>query len=188
MARHKKGALERGAALVFHDEFGISMKPSVRRTWAIRGKTPILRHRCSWKRVHAIANIVCPPDGNYKLLLHWQEAPINEQAIIEHLDRLHQEAPGDTVLLWDGLPSHRSKLVKQYLADNARWLTVNRFPAYAPELNPVEYFNSAVKGKDLPNYCPDTTIEIEQQLQVAHERINNDRALIGGFLRASGLW
>lgn len=164
------------------------MKPSVRRTWALRGRTPILRHRCSWKRVHAIANIVCLPNGRYTLNLHWQEAAINEVAIIEHLDRLHEEIPGPIVLLWDGLPSHRSKLVKQYLADNAHWLTVVRFPPYAPDLNPVEYFNSAVKGKDLPNYAPDTTLEIEQQLKAAQARIGSDQVLIRGFLRASGLY
>ena len=164
------------------------MKPSVRRTWSLRGQTPILRHRCSWKRVHAIANIACLPDGSRRLLLYWQEQAINEHAILDHLERLRQEIGGPIVLLWDGLPSHRSTLVKEYLAANRDWLSVYRFPAYAPELNPVEYFNSAVKGKDLPNYCPDTTLEIEQRLALAQERIQDDQALINGFLRGAGLY
>jgi transposase len=164
------------------------MKPSVRRTWSLRGQTPILRHRCSWKRVHAIANIACLPDGSYRLLLYWQEQAINEHAILDHLERLRQEIGGPVVLLWDGLPSHRSKLVKEYLAANRDWLFVVRFPAYAPELNPVEYFNSAVKGKDLPNYVADIPLEIEQQLCLARDRIQGDQHLIKGFLRASGLY
>jgi transposase len=41
-------------------------------------------------------------------------------------------------LLWDGLPSHRSNATRAWLATQRRWLVVERLPAYAPELNPVE--------------------------------------------------
>ena len=36
----KKGAIKRGAKLAFLDESGFSLKPSIRRTWAPRGRTP----------------------------------------------------------------------------------------------------------------------------------------------------
>jgi transposase len=55
------------------------------------------------------------------------------------LEELHTHLAGQKVtLLWDGLPSHRSKKMKTYLASQRRWLVVERLPAYAPELNPVE--------------------------------------------------
>ena len=40
----KKSARHRGALIVFQDESGFSLLPSVRSTWAPRGKTPVLRH------------------------------------------------------------------------------------------------------------------------------------------------
>src|SRR6266542_197277 len=45
LAGSKKGAQARRAWIVFEDESGFSLTPSVRRTWAPRGKTPVLLHR-----------------------------------------------------------------------------------------------------------------------------------------------
>ena len=42
MAAGKKNAARLGAHLVFIDESGFQLIPSVRRTWAPRGETPIL--------------------------------------------------------------------------------------------------------------------------------------------------
>src|ERR671937_75677 len=115
MAPHKKGACERGATLVFHDEGGFSLRPPIRRTWAPRGKTPIVRHRFNWKRVHAIGAIACDPDGSHaQLLLYLQERAITEEAIVPYLEALHKHIDGLIVLLWDGLSSHRSQKVQAY--------------------------------------------------------------------------
>jgi transposase len=189
VASDKKGAQERAATLVFYDEGGFSLKPSVRRTWAPRGQTPLLRHKFNWKRLHATANVVCQPDGSAcDLLLSVQEQAIKEDAVIAHLEALHQQVPGLLFVLWDGLPAHRSKKVQQYLADNAAWLVVHRFPAYAPELNPVEYVWSPMKGHDLANFCPDTIGQIQHQVDKAHQRLRSDPTELYDFLAASGLF
>src|SRR5712691_7539534 len=44
LARGKKNACRQRAWLIFEDESGVSQHPVVRRTWAARGKTPILTH------------------------------------------------------------------------------------------------------------------------------------------------
>jgi transposase len=41
-------------------------------------------------------------------------------------------------LLWDGLPAHRSRAMRAWLATQRSWLVVERLPAYATELNPTE--------------------------------------------------
>ena len=53
------------------------------------------------------------------------------------LDAAHQELGGATVLVWDNLPTHVSRKMRQLIATRS-WLTVFQLPAYAPELNPVE--------------------------------------------------
>jgi transposase len=40
--------------------------------------------------------------------------------------------------LWDGLPSHRSTAMRDWIRSQRSWLVVERLPAYAPDLNPVE--------------------------------------------------
>ena len=42
-----------------------------------------------------------------------------------------------------------------YLARQRRWLTVERLPGYAPDLNPVEVLWGNIKGQELANLCPD---------------------------------
>jgi transposase len=188
LARDKKGAFERAATIVFVDESGFSQRPSVRRTWAPKGQTPIIRHHFNWKRLNAIGALVCRADGTQpQVLLHLQEESVVSESIISFVDRLKEQIPGPVVLLWDGLPAHRSKVVKAHIEQQWEWLTVERLPAYAPELNPVEYFWSAIKGKDVANFCACTIGQIKDELERARDRIDRD-CIAHGFLRASRLY
>ncbi len=189
MANGKKGAQERGATLAFLDESGFSLRPSVRRTWAPRGQTPTIRHKFNWKRLHAIGTITCRADGtDPDLLLHLQEQSVKEDALIAFVNDLHQQVQGPVVLLWDGLPAHRSKRVQAHIQANSDWLSVVRFPGYAPELNPVEYLWSSIKGKHVANACPDTLEQLQRPLLAAHAQIQEDESLLVGFLKASSLF
>ena len=57
------------------------------------------------------------------------------------------------LLLWDGLSSHHSQTMQAYLATQTAWLEVERLPAYAPDLNPVEGLWANLKGTELANRC-----------------------------------
>jgi len=46
--------------------------------------------------------------------------------------------------------------MKAYLGSQRRWLVVERLPAYAPELNPVEKLWANLKGAELANLCAET--------------------------------
>lgn len=73
--------------------------------------------------------------------------------IIVFLEHIQRRISGPMVIVWDGLPAHRAKLVKDYLARLGDRITVERLPAYAPELNPVEYIWAYLKQHELPNVC-----------------------------------
>ncbi len=189
MASDKKGAAKRRAKLAFLDESGFSLKPSVRRTWAPRGQTPILEHKFNWKRLHAMGSLVCNPDGSQPdLLLHLQPKSIKEEAVFAYLQALHRQVPGRLVLLWDRLPAHRGQKVAEYLAQNADWLQVEWLPAYAPELNPMEYVWSATKGKPLANLAPDRIAQLEQVVKRTHRRMRKRPEDLQRFLMASSLY
>jgi hypothetical protein len=53
------------------------------------------------------------------------------------LDGAHQQLGGAMILIWDNLPTHTSRAMRQLIAARS-WLTVFQLPAYAPELKPVE--------------------------------------------------
>lgn len=64
LAAIEKRARRQHALIVFEDESGVSLLPSVRATWAPRGHTPVLRHRFNWKRLSLAAALVYEPDGS----------------------------------------------------------------------------------------------------------------------------
>jgi hypothetical protein len=64
---------------------------------------------------------------------------------------------------------------------------VERLPAYAPDLNPVEQVWGNLKGGQLANLCPDTIGEAEQIADEGPCRIGYEPSLAFAFLRHCGL-
>src|SRR5438552_13602790 len=111
MATGEKRARRQHALIVFEDESGVSLLPSVRATWAPRGQTPVLRHRFAWKRLSLAAALVYEPDGSEAhLVFQLRTGAYNGESLIDFLTELNQHEQRRVVLLiWDGLPAHRSR-------------------------------------------------------------------------------
>src|SRR5918994_1938795 len=90
-------------------------------------------------------------------------------------------------LLWDGLPSHRSTAMRAWLHTQRRWLVVERLPAYAPELNPVEGLWSSLKAVELANLATPTLAEVITQAHRGIDRVRRTPHLAYSFLRHAGL-
>ena len=66
--------------------------------------------------------------------------------------------------------------MKAWIATQRSWLVVERFPGYAPDLNPVELVWGNVKNSELANLCPDTIDEAEAAADAALERMGNNNS------------
>ena len=66
------------------------------------------------------------------------------------------------LIILDGAKPQRSHLVRHYLELINGNIVVERLPAYAPELNPVEYLWASLKRDALANFCPDTLDELHR--------------------------
>jgi transposase len=175
---------------VFLDESGVSFTPPVRRTWAPRGRTPVLRHRWRrWAKLSMAAMCCYRPDGaRARLAFHLQPGSYNDQLLIGVLGQLHRFLGGQKVtLLWDGLPSHRSHLMQAFVAGQRGWLVVERLPGYAPELNPVEGVWANLKGQEFANYAADTIDDLTQQARRGITRVRRRPQLLFAFLDRTGL-
>ena len=142
MAQDQKGARAKSAWIVFFDESAVSLIPPVRRTWSPRGHTPILRHRFGWKKASMAAALGYQADGTAaRLCFHLQQPSYDTDRLIGLLEQLAVFYAGQqVVLIWDGLSAHWSTKMRAWLDSQRDWLTTERLPAYAPELNlnPVE--------------------------------------------------
>jgi hypothetical protein len=189
VAADQKRARAKSAWLVFFDESGISLIPPVRRTWSPRGTTPVLRHRMAWKRASMAAALGYHPEGTKaRLCFHLQADSYATDSLIGVLEQLADFYRGQrVVLIWDGLSSHWSHKMRAHLDAQRDWLTVERLPAYAPELNPVEYLWANLKGGELANCGGDTITEVADQAEHGIQRVCDSDSLVVGFLAHTGL-
>jgi DDE superfamily endonuclease len=188
VAADQQGARAKSAWIVFFDESGISLIPPVRRTWSVRGRTPVLRHRMAWKRASMAAALGYHADGTKaRLCFHLQPDSYDTDSLIVVLEQLAGFYAGQrVVLLWDGLSSHWSHKMRAHLDTQRAWLAVERLPAYAPELNPVEYLWANLKGEELANCGGDTIAEVADHAQHGIQRVCDSDSLVLGFLAHTG--
>jgi putative transposase len=112
----------------------------------------------------------------------------NDVTLIAFLNELKRHVRGRRlILIWDGLPSHRSRDMTAYLRAQRSWLTVERLPGYAPELNPTELVWGNVKGRELANLCAEHLGEVEQAVCAGLRRVRRAPTLAFAFLRHTGL-
>lgn len=160
--------------------------PSVRRTWAPRGQTPQLRHRYQRDKISAISAVTVSPTHRrlgFYCHLHLQNITHVEVAIFLRL--LLRHVRGHIILLWDGGSIHRGADVQAVLARHPR-LHVERFPAYAPELNPDELAWEFLKD-ELANGCPLNVEELLDQLTQLTRRLRRSQRRLRGFVLGSDL-
>jgi transposase len=123
-----------------------------------------------------------------RLYFQTRAGTYNEDSLIEFVREVRQHFRGQQViLLWDGLPSHRSRLMSEFLAKQRHWLEVRRLPAYAPELNPVEGLWANLKGQELANRCETQVQRLAWVAEDGADRVRADRHLLFGFLHHAGL-
>ena len=174
---------------MFWDESGASLLPVTRRTWAPRGRTPVLRHHFKWKRVSMAAGLCYGSrGGGAQVAFHHQVGAYDTTTLIGALEGLRRFLGGQkATLLWDGLPAHRSHAMRALLRRQRSWLVVEPLPAYAPELNPVEPLWSSLKGVELANLAGDTLGEVTAAADRGVQRIRSTHWLAFSFLRHCGL-
>lgn len=176
--------------LIFLDESGFSESPSVRRTWAPRGQTPILVTPFNWKRLSAIASLITTASARrVGLCLRLHPGSVKQPQIITYLRALKRLLHGrKAILLWDRLPAHRGAEVQRYLQRQSSWLTTEYLPPYAPELNPVEYFWSHLSGTDMAHFVGENLNAVRHQARRGACRVRCRPDLGRAFLKHSGLF
>jgi transposase len=91
------------------------------------------------------------------------------------------------LLIWDGLPSQRSRRMLEWVASQRDWLRIERLPGYAPDVNPIELVWGNLKATELANLCSDSIGDVANIADDGLDRIGSDAALCLSFLRHAGL-
>jgi hypothetical protein len=149
----------------------------------------VLTHPFNWKRA-SMAAALCygVRGGGAQLAFHVQAGSYDTDRLIGVVGQLRKFLGGEkATLLWDGLPAHRSRAMRAWLRTQRSWLVVERLPAYAPDLNPVEGLWSSLKAVELANLTGPTLGEVLAQAHRGIQRIRTTPHLAYSFLRHTGL-
>lgn len=171
------------------DETGLFLNPLVRRTWSPVGRTPVYlgpaRHR---ERVSVIGAVAVSPRAR-RLSFYFDTAPngyFGPDRVVAFLGHLLRHLRGPVVVVWDGGGNHKGPAIRAFLRRNTR-LTLERLPAYAPALNPVEAVWSWLKYGQLCNFVAKDAKELTKRITERLVALQSDPKLIRQLWKGSGL-
>lgn len=149
----------------------------------------MVRHCFNWKKLWICGLIGYRWDGRRtRLYFHLLAGSYRDMELIGILKQLKRHMRGQPViLLWEGLPSHRSTNMRQYLGTQIGWLSVVSLPAYALDVNPVEGLWNNVQAHELANRSSDDLTQVMVGVEDGMERIGPNSRLLFSFLRHAGL-
>ncbi|HSH96519.1 MAG TPA: IS630 family transposase [Roseimicrobium sp.] len=176
--------------IVVADETGFLMNPSVKKTWAPCGKTPVVVYRNRHHRKLSVLGALAyePARDQIEVICDFHpDAYVRSPEAAAFVHRLLAEYPGRRIdLIWDNLNAHRSKLVKELLADHPN-LHLHYLPPYAPDLNPTETLWCLSKHHRLGNHAIDNIPELESEARRVIHEVAGNRELLQACFKHAGL-
>lgn len=166
------------AMLYFQDEAGVSLTPVMGKTWAPKGKTPIVK--VTGKRGGFCVTSAISPAG--KMVFRIEKGKVNADKHIEFLEQILKQHPNRRiVVIEDRAPVHRAKRVKAFVEKNKKRLAVYLLPPYAPELNPDEHVWEYLKAYKLKSHQAKDTTELKTLVKKKMQGIQRKEGVINSF-------
>lgn len=163
------------------------LQPTVRRTWAPRGQTPILASYDRHDRITAISALtVSPKRRRIGLVFDLLDHNLATEDFELFVERLLRRIRGPVTMIIDRLNAHKSaakRLVEKY----GNRLAFEWLPAYSPDLNPSEHVWGHTKFGRLANFVPDDLLHLGQTVSQELKRTQRQQHLLRSFFRQAKL-
>jgi transposase len=172
--------------VIFVDETGHTFRARLGTTWAPIGQPPVLRRVSQRREVSSIAGLVAPLDRPARLYARHFAGSLHGEQVIAALRYFRRQVGCPLLVVWDRLPAHRAQPVRRFLAAHPADYQVEWLPPYAPELNPEELCNGAVK-QDLLSALPDSVDDLRRQVRCSFIRLGRRSAVLQSFFHHAGL-
>ncbi len=156
-----KRAEEEDADIYWADETGVSNCEIVERGFSPKGRPPVLPVETKRQRVNMISAL--SSQGKIRFMIY--QDTMNQQRLIRFLERLVRSSERKVFLILDNLKVHHGKLVAAWLEKRKDKIEVFFLPPYAPEYNPDEYLNHALKISVHSGQLPYTSEDISHKIQ-----------------------
>ena len=163
------------------------LQPTVRRTWAPKGCTPIHKSWDRHDRLSVISAITVSPIRKrlglyFDIFDHHIKTDDFQRFIQELLRRIGRPI----ILVIDRYSVHRSA-ARRLLRCYPKRLQIEWLPAYAPELNPDEQVWNRVKYTDLVNFIPDDILTLGRAVADSLRHTRSQQTLLRSFFKHAEL-
>ena len=166
-----------GAEIYFWDESGFRADTVHGKTWAPKGKTPVIEGPGQRQSISAASAVNAK--GGFWFATY--QGALNAELFIELLNKMMRGRSKPVHLVVDGLPAHKKANVREYIESTKGKLTMHVLPGYAPDLNPDELVWRHVKrtgvARNPLRAGEKLEIRIDQQLR----DVRKNRTLIQSF-------
>lgn len=119
--------------------------------------------------------------GNVRFMVY--QDTMNQQRLICFMERLVRASKQKVFLILDNLKVHHGKLVAVWLEKHKEKIEVFFLPPYAPEYNPDEYLNHALKISVHSGQLPYTSEDISHKIQSFMRKLQHHPSIVSNFFR-----
>ena len=187
MARGQKKARQEGMSIAFLDESGFMLQPFLSRSWAPKGKTPVVSCWQRHDRISAISAITLAPRyERFGLYFRLYSSNITFEEVKDFLRQLHYILRRKILLVLDNYSAHK-KALRLLTQEHPDWFEVEWLPGYAPDLNPVEGVWGHTKCADLANFPFEDVSELGVAVSESLGSLRHRADLLRSFFKCAGL-
>ena len=169
-----------GAEVFFWDESGFRADAVHGRTWGLRGQTPVVERPGQRQSISAASAV----NARGAFWHCTYEGGLTAELFVKLLRRMMRGRAKPVHLVVDGLPAHKTKLVKAYVASTGGRLSIHILPGYAPELNPDELVWSYMKRTGVARTPLRKGEKLREKVDAQLASLKRTPALIRSFFEA----
>ena len=147
------------------------------RGFSPKGHPPVLPVETKRQRVNMISAV--NSQGQVRFMIY--QDTMNQQRLIRFLARFVRTAKRKVFLILDNLKVHHGRLVATWLEKHKDKIEVFFLPPYAPEYNPDEYLNHALKRSVHSGQLPYTSGDISHKMQSFMRKLQHHPSRVSDF-------
>jgi transposase len=150
------------------------------KTWGKKGQTPVVERPGQRQSISA-ASAVNARGAFWYCTYH---GGLKTELFVTLLRRMMRHRSKPVHLVIDGLPAHKTALVKTYVASTNGMLTLHFLPGYAPELNPDELVWSHMKRTGVARTPLRRGEKLQEKIEAQLAAIKRLPQLVRSFFKA----
>lgn len=178
--RLRKRARQCGGDIFFLDEAGIRSDAPLQRTWGAKGETPVVATSGQRQSVNAISAV----NGRGAFWYNVYSGRFNVDRFIEFLRDFLRTRRRPVFLVVDRHPSHRARVVQQYVQSLRGRLELHFLPGYAPDLNPDEFVWNHLRHKGTSKTPLRQNESLRARVEQDLSALKDDRRMVRSFFHA----